>query len=228
MNRKAKVLVIEDEERLARLLSVELKHEGYDVAITESGLKGVELASCYMPDVIILDLMLPDIDGFKVAKRIRSKLDTPIIMLTARDTVYDKILGFECGADDYVTKPFVTEVLFARIRAAIRRRSILAPGESLEFSDLKLDTSTCEVHRGGRTVHLTVKEFALLELFLRHPKQVLSKQTIFDQVWGYDYMGESNVVEVYMKYLRDKIDCDEEKKLLHTVRGFGYVLKEIQ
>jgi two-component system response regulator MprA len=169
--------------------------------------------------------MLPGIDGLEVCRRLRTGGSTPIIILTAKDTVNDRILGLDMGADDYMTKPFELDELLARIRALLRRLQPTKP-QILRYSDVALDTGTRQAMRSERMISLTAKEYELLELFLRHPRQVLTRDTIFDQVWGYDFGGESNIIEVYIRYLRQKLESEGEKRLLHTVRGMGYVLRE--
>ena len=203
-----------------------MTYEGYHVEAEYEGEEGIERYRIFRPDLVILDWMLPGMDGLEVCDRIRSQEDsTPIIMLTAKDTTHDRVQGLDPGVDDYMVKPFEIEELNARIRALLRRtkpeRAVV-----LTFNDLELDTSTRLAHRSGRTINLTAKEYDLLELFLRHPRQVLTRDVIFDRVWGYDFGGESNVLDVYIRYLRQKIEEEGETRLIHTVRGVGYVMRD--
>jgi two-component system response regulator MprA len=169
--------------------------------------------------------MLPGIDGLEVCRRLRAGGPVPILILTAKDTVNDRVLGLDMGADDYMVKPFNLDELLARIRALLRRAQPTRP-QVLRFADLSLDTGTRQAYRSDRTISLTAKEYELLELFMRHPRQVLTRDMIFDRVWGYDFGGESNIIEVYIRYLRQKLEIDTETRLIHTVRGMGYVLRE--
>jgi two-component system response regulator MprA len=186
---------------------------------------GLILARDHTPDLVILDWMLPGMDGLEVCHRLRTGGSIPILMLTAKDTVQDRIQGLDAGADDYMVKPFNLDELLARVRALLRRTQ---PERVpiLKFADLTLDTGSRQASRGNRQISLTAKEYELLELFLRHPKQVLTREVIFDRVWGYDFGGESNVLEVYIRYLRQKLEGEGEPRLIHTVRGVGYVLRE--
>jgi two-component system response regulator MprA len=211
-----RVLVIEDEDRIRQFLQRGLTYEGYRV---------LSLARENPPDVVILDWMLPGMDGLEVCRRLRAGGAVPILMLTAKDAVGDRVLGLDAGADDYLVKPFAFDELLARIRALLRRAAPAQP-EVLHFADLSLDTGTRQAFRGDRAIDLTAKEYELLELFLHHPRQVLTRELIFDRVWGYDFGGESNIIEVYVRYLRQKIEAAGEPRLLHTVRGVGYVLRE--
>ena len=189
------------------------------------GQAGLALARDNPPDLVVLDLMLPGIDGMEVCRRLRAGGPVPILILTAKDTVTDRIQGLDMGADDYMTKPFNLDELLARIRALLRRSQPSRP-QVLRFADLTLDTGTRQASRGDRTIPLTAKEYELLELFMRHPRQVLTRDMIFDRVWSYDFGGESNIIEVYIRYLRQKLEITGETRLLHTVRGMGYVLRE--
>lgn len=219
------ILVIDDDEKITALLRRSLKFEGFKVSTARDGLEGLGKAMEEQPDLVILDLMLPGLDGFEVCQKIRDFSSVPILMLTAKDEVRDRVKGLDLGADDYLVKPFALEELLARVRALLRRTGQEA-GTRLTYADLTLDTETREVWRGGREIQLTSKEFDLLALFLRHPRQVLTRDTIMEEIWGYDYSGESNVLEVYIGYLRQKLEAAGEKRLLHTVRGVGYTLRE--
>jgi len=220
-----RVLVIEDEDRIRQFLQRGLTYEGYRVDVAADGPNGLSLARENPPDVVILDWMLPGMDGLEVCRRLRAGGAVPILMLTAKDAVGDRVLGLDAGADDYLVKPFAFDELLARIRALLRRAAPAQP-EVLHFADLSLDTGTRQAFRGDRAIDLTAKEYELLELFLHHPRQVLTRELIFDRVWGYDFGGESNIIEVYVRYLRQKIEAAGEPRLLHTVRGVGYVLRE--
>ena len=224
-----KILIVEDEERILQFLRRGLAYEGYRVLTAVNGTEGLHVARENTPDLVILDWMLPEIepglDGLEVCRRLRAASDLPIIMLTAKESVSDRVLGLDAGADDYLVKPFALNELLARIRALVRRAKTEAP-ENLNFVDLRLDTGTHQVFRGERVVELTAKEYELLELFLRNPRQVLTRDLIYDRVWGYDFGGESNIIEVYVRYLRQKTESEGEQRLIHTVRGVGYVLRE--
>jgi len=221
----ARILAIEDDEAILKLLRRGLAYEGYQVDTATSGQAGLNLARDNPPDLVVLDLMLPGIDGLEVCRRLRGGGAVPILILTAKDSVTDRILGLDMGADDYMVKPFDLNELLARIRALLRRAQPNRP-QVLRFADLALDTGTRQAMRGERVIALTAKEYELLELFMRHPRQVLTRDMIFDRVWGYDFGGESNIIEVYMRYLRQKLETGDEMRLLHTVRGMGYVLRE--
>ncbi|HLC33921.1 MAG TPA: response regulator transcription factor [Anaerolineales bacterium] len=221
----ARILVIEDEERIASFLLRGLTYEGYRVDLAGDGPTGLGLARENPPDLVVLDWMLPGMDGLEVCRRLRAGSQVPILILTAKDTVEDRVHGLDAGADDYVVKPFAFAELLARIRALLRRTGPGEP-ETLRFADLVLDTGTHRARRGERVIDLTAKEYDLLEIFMRHPRQVLTREIIYDRVWGYDFGGESNIIEVYVRYLRQKIETEGETKLLHTVRGVGYVLRE--
>ena len=220
-----KILVVDDEIALQETVAYNLRKQGYEVLIADDGPSGLKLARNESPDLIVLDLMLPGMDGLEVCQRLRAGGNVPILMLTARDTTQDRVQGLDAGADDYVVKPFELDELLARVRALLRRTQ---PERStvLSFADLTLDTSTRQAIRKGRVISLTAKEYDLLELFMRHPRQVLTREMIFDRVWGYDFGGESNVLDVYIRYLRQKLENEGEMRLLHTVRGVGYVLRE--
>ncbi|MGA2110967.1 MAG: response regulator transcription factor [Anaerolineales bacterium] len=221
----ARILVIEDEDRIASFLERGLTYEGYRVDVAADGTTGLGMARENPPDLVVLDWMLPGMDGLEVCRRLRAGSQVPVLILTAKDAVADRVQGLDAGADDYVVKPFAFAELLARIRALLRRSG---PGEPeiLRFGDLVLDTGTHRARRGNRVIDLTAKEYDLLELFMRHPRQVLTREIIYDRVWGYDFGGESNIIEVYVRYLRQKISADAEPRLIHTVRGVGYVLRE--
>lgn len=223
-----RILVVEDEAEIAGYLRRGLSFEGYVVETAADGQAALIAARERPPDVIVLDVMLPKIDGFEVAKRIRTASDVPIIMLTARDAVPDRVQGLEVGADDYLVKPFAFEELLARIKAQLRRVHGRNTGNVLRYGTLQMDISAHETTVGSRRVELTAKEYELLELFIRHPQQVLTRDIIYDRVWGYDFGGESNIIEVYVRYLRQKLEVNGEARLIHTVRGVGYILREDQ
>jgi DNA-binding response OmpR family regulator len=223
-----RILVVEDEAEIAGYLRRGLSFEGFVVETAADGQAALIAARERPPDVIVLDIMLPKIDGFEVARRIRSASDVPIIMLTARDAVPDRVQGLEVGADDYLVKPFAFEELLARIKAQLRRVQGRNTGNILRYNNLQMDTAAHETTMNGRRVELTAKEYELLELFMRHPQQVLTRDIIYDRVWGYDFGGESNIIEVYVRYLRQKLEAHGESRLIHTVRGVGYILREEQ
>lgn len=220
-----RVLIIEDDEAILKFLRRGLAYEGYTVDIATEGKSGLEIARDHPPDIVILDWMLPGMDGLEVCRRLRAGGPVPILMLTAKDAVHNRVQGLDAGADDYMVKPFDLDELLARIRALLRRAQPSRP-KVLRFADLSLDTGTRQASRGERTISLTAKEYELLELFLQHPRQVLTRDMIFDRVWGYDFGGESNIIEVYVRYLRQKLETGGELRLIHTVRGMGYVLRE--
>ncbi len=219
------ILVIEDEQKISDFLRRGLTYEGFHVEVANDGESGLKAARDNPPHLVILDVMLPGLDGIEVCRRLRAAGPIPILMLTAKDSVADRVKGLESGADDYLVKPFAFEELIARVRALLRR---VHPVEEtvLKFVDLTLNVSTREVTRGQRKVELTTKEFDLLHFFLRHPRQVLTRELIYDRIWGYDFGGESNILEVYVRYLRSKIESGDEPRLIQTVRGVGYVLRE--
>lgn len=219
------ILVIEDEQKIADFLRRGLTYEGFRVEVANDGESGLKAARDNPPNLVILDVMLPGLDGIEVCRRLRAGGSMPILMLTAKDSVADRVKGLDSGADDYVVKPFAFEELIARVRALLRRRS---PNEEmvLRFADLMLNVSTREVTRGSRRIPLTTKEFDLLHFFLRHPRQVLTRELIYDRIWGYDFGGESNILEVYIRYLRSKLEASGELRLIQTVRGVGYALRE--
>lgn len=221
------ILLVEDDPSVRSSVRRRLVFEGYRVETAESGPEAVEKARAG-PDLLILDVMLPGFSGLEVAEQVRRASLVPILMLTARDTVPDRVAGFETGADDYLVKPFAIEELLARIRALLRRArsSAAGAGASLAYADLRLDAGTREVFRGDTPISLSQREFDLLELFLRHPRQVLTRDQIFAAVWGSDYMGESNIIDVNVKSLRQKLEAATPTRLIQTVRGVGYALRE--
>jgi two-component system response regulator MprA len=220
-----RILIIEDDEEILRVLKRVLTYEGYIVDTALTGKAGLTLASEQRPDLVVLDWMLPSMDGLEVCRRLQKLGNQPILMLTAKDTTQDRVKGLDAGADDYVIKPFEIEELLARIRALLRRTAADRI-KVLEFEDLKLDSSTRKAYREEREIELTAKEYDLLELFMRHPRQVMTREVIFDRVWDYDFGGESNVLDVYIRYLRQKLEEQNESRLIYTVRGVGYVLRE--
>jgi two-component system OmpR family response regulator len=220
------ILVVEDEAKLAQFIELELKYEGYQVTVAKDGLAGLTAARETHPDLILLDWMLPGISGLEICRRLRLTGDrVPIVLLTAKDEISDRVAGLDAGADDYIVKPFSLEELLARVRAHLRRTQEDNP-DLLQFTDLRLNRSTREVSRGDRAIELTAKEFELLEYLMSHPRQVLTRDQILERVWGYDFMGDSNIIEVYVRYLRLKLEAQQEKRLIQTVRGVGYVLRE--
>jgi two-component system response regulator MprA len=224
-----KILVVDDERAVRESLRRALELEGYDIELASDG--NDALATLHeddvQPDAVILDVLMPGVDGLEVCRRLRAEGNrVPVLMLTARDEVENRVAGLDAGADDYVTKPFALEELLARIRALLRRTTDGEGGEVLGFADLQLDLGTREVRRGGRPIELTRTEFALLELFLRNPRQVLTRSIIFERVWGYDFGFASNSLDVYIGYLRRKTESGGEPRLIHTVRGVGYALRE--
>ncbi|MBN1202897.1 MAG: response regulator transcription factor [Anaerolineae bacterium] len=221
-----RILVVEDEARIAQFLKRGLIYEGYHVDVASDGQSGLDMARDNVPDLVILDWMLPGMDGLEVCKRLRAAGNVPILMLTAKEEVQDRITGLDAGADDYLVKPFSFDELLARMRALFRRAAPSSQPEVLRFNDLLLDTGTHRAQRGDRFIDLTAKEYELLEMFMRNPRRVLTRELIFDRVWGYDFGGESNIIEVYVRYLRQKTEEDGEPRLIHTVRGVGYVLRE--
>ncbi len=223
-----RILVVDDEFKIVDFVRRGLVYEGYKVDVAYDGATGLAQARQQPPDLVVLDIMMPGIDGLEVCRRLRASEggDVPILMLTAKDSVPDRVAGLDAGADDYLVKPFAFDELLARIRALLRRRGPQSEAQILRFADLLVNLATREVRRGDRLVDLTAKEFDLLELFMRHPRQVLTRDTIYEQVWGYDFGGESNIIEVYIRYLRSKLEASGEPRMLQTVRGVGYVLRE--
>ncbi|GCE10388.1 response regulator transcription factor [Tengunoibacter tsumagoiensis] len=234
-----KVLVVDDEDNIIELIRLGLRYEGFQVEVASDGEQGIAAAQRINPDLVILDVMMPGIDGLEVCRRLRANpttRDVPVLMLTAKDEVGDRILGLQTGADDYLTKPFDFYELLERIKAILRRQSRARASQAnpnaedssqvLQFGELEMNTSTREVTRSGQPIELTVTEYNLLHLFMSHPRQVLDRQTILNRVWGYDFLGETNIIEVYVRYLREKIeDSPSSPRMIVTVRGIGYVLK---
>jgi two-component system OmpR family response regulator len=225
---QVRVLVVDDEPLLSDLLAMALRYEGWDVRAAATGNAAVSAARQFRPDVVVLDVMLPDIDGLEVLRRLRGhRHDVPVLFLTARDAVEDRIAGLTAGGDDYVTKPFSLEEVVARLRALLRRSGLAAAtreDSTLVVGDLTLDEDSREVRRGGKAIALTATEFELLRFLMRNPRRVLSKAQILDRVWNYDFGGQANVVELYVSYLRKKVDAGRAP-MIHTMRGAGYVLK---
>jgi two-component system response regulator MprA len=222
-----KVLVVDDEPAVRDALERALRSQGYAVSTAVDGRDGLDRLEAEPPDLVVLDILMPRLDGLEACRELRASGDrTPVLMLTARDAVGDRVEGLDAGADDYLVKPFALEELLARIRALLRRTIPNADEKPLAFADLVLDPVTHEVHRGDRPVELTRTEYLLLELFLLNPRRVLTREVIFDRVWGYDFGPTSNALEVYVGYLRRKTEGDGEPRLIHTVRGVGYVMKE--
>ena len=225
MSQQPRVLVVDDDASIAAALRRALLYEGYAVTVAADGVAGLQRAQSDAPDLVILDIMLPGIDGLEVCRRIRADDDVPVLMLTARDATADRVLGLDSGADDYLVKPFAYEELLARVRALLRRK----PARSIRqihFGDVMMDTGTREVRRGDRPIELTPREFDLLEFFLRNPRQVLTRDRILDIVWGYGFGAASKSVDVYVGYLRAKLENGQSPRLLQTVRGVGYALRE--
>ncbi len=228
---RPRVLVVEDDASISSMLRRGLTLEGYAVTVAATGPDALTMSQLQSPDLIVLDIMLPGIDGVTVCRRLREQGESvPILMLTARDEVDDRVSGLDAGADDYLVKPFAFAELLARLRALLRRRDQTPEqvgGETLEFEDLRLDTGTRFAYRGDRRIELTTREFDLLHLFLRHPNQVLTRDLIMERVWGYDFPGESNVLEVYISNLRRLLEAGGEPRLLVTLRGAGYALRPV-
>jgi two-component system, OmpR family, response regulator MprA len=221
-----RILIVEDEVEIADYLRRGLAFEGFAVEVAGSGYAALVAARERPPDVVVLDLMLPGLDGMEVAQRLRAGSSVPIIMLTARDSVADRVAGLERGADDYLVKPFAFEELLARIRVQLRRHQAQDTGEVLAFGPLNLDLAAHEVRLADQRISFTAKEFELLELFMRHPRQVLTRDLLYERIWGYDFGGESNVIEVYIRALRQKLEAAGAPRLIHTIRGVGYVLRD--
>jgi two-component system response regulator MprA len=220
------ILIIDDERKITDFLRRGLTLEGFQVHIADDGERGLEAALREPPDLVILDIMLPGINGLEVCRRLReTDADLSILMLTARDAVSDRVAGLDTGADDYLVKPFALEELLARVRALLRRQGKAGESQS-RFGDLLLDRKTREVWRGERRIELSGKEFDLLEYLMRHPRQALSRDQLYEAVWGYDFGGESNILDVYVRYLRTKLEAGGEPRLIQTMRGVGYALRE--
>ncbi len=223
---KAHVLIVDDDRHITDMLRRALAYEGYSVDVALRGNEALQKAIERPPDLVILDVMLPGLDGLEITRRLRTGGNqVPILMLTAKDAIADRVAGLDTGADDYLVKPVELDELMARVRAQLRRRNP-EQNEVLRFADLELDTGTRIAHRGARAIQLSTTEYELLQLFMRRPRQVLTRDLIMERVWGYDFEGESNVLEVYIGYLRGKLEAENESRLLHTVRGAGYVLRE--
>ena len=229
-----KILVVDDEQAVRESLRRSLKFNGYEVALAEDGVEALAAIETEQPDLTILDVMMPRLDGLGVCRELRSTgYDRPILMLTARDGVAERVAGLDAGADDYLPKPFALEELLARVRSLLRRAQAdtvmpanNAPAAELVFEDLRLDAITRDVYRGDRHVSLTRTEFSLMELLMRNPRRVLSRQKILEEVWGYEFPSSGNALEVYIGYLRRKTEAGGESRFIHTVRGVGYVLRE--
>jgi len=219
-----RILIIEDEEKLARFLELELTHEGYTVEKAFDGKRGLELAQTRVFDLCLLDILLPELSGMEVLRRLRRTSSIPVILLTAKDAVTDKVSGLDAGADDYITKPFAVEELLARIRMVLRKKS--SSEKVLEAGPLRLDLQSYTLTYAGQAIELTKREFDLTHTLLENKGIVMTREVLLNQVWGYDYMGETNVVDVYIRYLRGKIDDVFGVKIIHTVRGVGYVIKD--
>jgi DNA-binding response OmpR family regulator len=222
--RPARVLVVEDDDEIAQVLQRSLRMEGYDVRTAGDGVSALDEAHSFLPDLVILDLGLPRLDGIDVAKTLRRGDDVPILMLTARDALESRVEGLDAGADDYLVKPFERQELLARLRALLRRRPPRGSAP-LTVGDLRLNPDTHEVHRGERSIELTQREFELLEYLMRNERIVISRQRLLDEVWGYDPFSTTNTIEVFVSNLRRKLEADGEPRLLHTIRGAGYVLR---
>ncbi len=226
----SKILIVEDEEKIARFVELELKHEGMTAEKANNGRKGLEMALASDYDLILLDVMLPELNGLEVLRRLRAQKETPVIMLTARDAVMDKVSGLDAGADDYITKPFAIEELLARIRVALKKRgrdtASYSATNRFEIRGVTLDPDRHEVTANGETIELTNREFELLHNLMLNKNIVMTREKLMDKVCGYDYMGETNIIDVYVRYLRTKIDDRYGIKLITTVRGVGYVIKE--
>jgi two-component system response regulator MprA len=223
-----KVLIIDADPNAADSVRRRLAQEGYAVEVAHGGESGMAQIRREPPDLLILEVLLPDVDGLEVCRRLQAAdgAVVPVLMLTVKDTVADRVACLDAGADEYVVKPYAEDELLARVRALLRRRKVSFEDQVLRYADLVMDTSTREVLRGKRLLSLTAREFDLLRLFLRHPRQVLTRDIIYDHIWGYDYAGESNIIEVYIRYLRTKLEAGDEPRLLQTFRGVGYALRE--
>lgn len=220
------ILIVDDDRKITDMLRRTLAYEGYQVFTAADGQEALAQAQAHRPDLVVLDWLMPGLDGIEVARRLRAADNTLILMLTARDAVEDRVTGLDNGADDYLVKPFTPAELLARIRALLRRSESSSKERPLSYADLYLDPVTRDLRRGQRAFTLTPKEFDLLHYLLRHPRQVLPRERILEEVWGYDFGGNGNVLEVYVGYLRTKTESEGEPRLIHTVRGVGYVLRE--
>ncbi len=228
------ILIVEDEEKIGRFLELELMHEGYQVIKAINGREGLEKAQSGLADLMLLDVMLPELNGFEVLRRLRKDSDLPVIMLTARDEVMDKVAGLDGGADDYITKPFAIEELLARIRLVLKKQGNISTGSMansnknvITYNGLTMDLQRYEVHYEGNRVELTHREFELLKVLLENKNIVISRETLLQKICGYDYMGETNIIDVYVRYLRSKIDNVYNIKMIQTVRGVGYCIKDM-
>lgn len=222
-----RILLIEDELKIARFVELELKYEGYEVTQCHDGREGLQRALDGNIDLIVLDIMLPSMNGIEVLRRLRQHSEVPVIMLTAKDQIMDKVMGLDMGADDYLTKPFAIEELLARIRVALKRKKVtVQAAKIIQINDLKLDLDKYTVSFKNDTIDLTKREFEFLRYLMENQNIVLTREKILERVWGYEYLGDTNVVDVYVRYLRSKIDYRYDKKLIHTVRGVGYLLKD--
>lgn len=224
----SRILIVEDEKKIARFLELELTHEGYEVQTAGDGREGLDKALSWRPDLMILDLMLPELSGIEVCRRLRHESDLPIIMLTAKDDVSDKVMGLDMGADDYMTKPFAIEELLARIRVGLKKRRAIPTNNAsstLSAGGLVLEPSSYSVSMNGTPINLTKKEFDLLKYLMLHKGEAVTRDALLSDVWGYDYLGDTNVVDVYIRYLRHKIDEPFGKKTLHTIRAVGYMFR---
>jgi two-component system response regulator MprA len=222
----ATILVVDDDRKLIDMLRRTLAYAGYDVLTASTGREALDKTRRQRPDLLVLDWMLPEMDGIEVVRAMRAPSAPPVLMLTARDAVEDRVLGLDSGADDYLVKPFAPAELLARVRALLRRAESDPPNQLLGYADLTLDPLTRDVYRGGRAIALSPKEFDLLAYLLRHPRQVLLRDQLLEAIWGYDFDGNANVLEVYVGYLRSKTEAGGEPRLIQTVRGVGYVLRE--
>jgi DNA-binding response OmpR family regulator len=220
------VLLVEDDEAIVEIIRLGLSYEGSEVDVAHDGYEAVRLHRDRPPDIVVLDIMLPGLDGISVLERIRAQRDTPVILLTAKDALEDRVAGLEAGADDYLTKPFQFPELVARIRAILRRQGLLAPDDVIEVGDLRIDRAAREVTRAGDRIGLTAKQFDVLVVLAENARRVLSKDQIYEAVWGMEFLASDNLVEQHISHLRDRIDKGRSGKLIHTVRGFGYVLRE--
>ena len=221
--RSVRVLVVDDEPMIIEMLTMGLNYEGFEVSVARTGFEALEMARTHNPDLVVLDIMLPGIDGVEVCRKLRAQGNVGILMLTARGEVEDRIEGLDSGADDYLVKPFAFRELMARARAILRRRGINLQ-QTLRIGDVVMDRQTRKVSRAGRPIELTPREYDMLELFLSHPRQIFSRDVILNRVWGYDYLGDTNVIDVHIRHLREKLG-DEDRNLIRSVRGVGYGLE---